>query len=161
MDPEDVRVWYIMMTNLLGTDDEFASGEYIIKLTMPVEFPNKPPSFVCLTPNGLYDIGGKICISIGEFHSQRYKPSEGILGFCTSVISGFLDWKTLGNGIRLTSTTLEQKKKYARNSAAYNNEKHPEIVKLINDSYNEYKTKFQEQVVYREPIDDLLAELTL
>ena len=67
MDEKDIRIWYFLIT---GLDEPYKEGEYIFKLTAPNSFPQEPPSFEFCTPNGVYELGGKICISVGEYHKN-------------------------------------------------------------------------------------------
>src|SRR6516164_7845329 len=67
MDPQDIRIWYFL---IVGLDAPFLGGEYIFKLTTPNEFPHKPPTFEFMTQNGVYQPGGPICVSVGEFHAE-------------------------------------------------------------------------------------------
>lgn len=134
----DVNEWYIKIYGFDGDNNEFADGEYIAKLTIPEEFPYKPPSFAMMTPNGVYDMGGPICISVGEFHSQNYLPVLGIGGFAYQLLSGFIGWKSLGSGIRLLDTTIEKKKQFAINSKIYNQKHLKEIDDAIDAAYENY-----------------------
>ena len=42
----------------------------------------RPPSIEALTPNGVFELGGPLCISIGEFHEQHktWVPALGMPG---------------------------------------------------------------------------------
>ncbi len=117
---DDPTIWYIKIHSFDGDEGEFTGGEYYAKLTIPDDFPYKPPSFEMLTPNGVYSLGGKVCISVGEFHSQNYLPTLGISGFSGQLLSGMIGWRTLGNGIRLLHTDVSTKKIIAAESKQYN-----------------------------------------
>ena len=128
----DINTWYVLVHSMQGTDDEFKDGQYIIKLVIPDTFPTDPPAFYVLTPNGVYDTTGKVCIGVGEFHAQSSYPSTlGISGFCEQIVSGMIGWKTLGEGTRLMNTTVEQKKTFAVASSAYNAANHADILVLL------------------------------
>jgi len=153
---DDMRVWYMLFTNVSGDSDEFTYGdasakfgEYVIKMVAPDDFPYAPPSFYSLTPNGVYQVGGKICISIGEFHSQDYRATLGMDGFVANVISGFIGWKTIGSGIRLIETTVAEKRELAQESRAYNAEHNSAIVRAINESFQEYSAKWTSRTTRR------------
>jgi len=131
----DIKIWYILIK---GLDDEFKDGEYIFKITAPNEFPHKPPSLECYTPNGVYDIGGKICISVGEFHANDnpgktggygWRPSLGMMGFATEVLNGLINYQFLEYGIRILSTDKNTKIKLAKESSNYNKKHYPELFK--------------------------------
>lgn len=128
MSADDVAKWYFLIHNL---DEPYKGGEYLFEMRAPTDFPFKPPTFICHTPNGFYDIGGPICISIGEFHSNNYRATLGMMGFAEQVMAGLIDAKNMGDGIRLINTTDTQKKKYATASNEYNRNKHADIMKLF------------------------------
>lgn len=138
----NIHEWYIKISSLVGDDNEFEHGEYIGKITITDDFPYKPPSFMLLTPNGVYDIDGRVCISIGEFHSQNYMPTLGVSGFTNQLISGMIGWRTLGEGIRLLNTTVEEKKLLASESVKYNEQHHNKINHDIEQEYTRYSTKW-------------------
>lgn len=130
MDPSNVAVWYFLIHNL---DDAYKGGEYLFKMTAPKDFPFKPPTFVCMTPNGFYETGGPICISIGEFHSNNYRPTLGMMGFAEQVMAGLIDAKNMGHGIRLVNTTDAVKKDLADKSVAFNKKNHQELLNLFDN----------------------------
>ena len=126
MDPIDVKNWFFLIK---GLEDPFNNGEYIFKLTAPLDFPHNPPKFEFCTPNGVYDLGGAICISVGEFHTNDkpgkdgahgWRPSLGMYGFARQVLNGLICYDGLESGIRLITTSTEIKQKLANNSVEYN-----------------------------------------
>jgi ubiquitin-conjugating enzyme E2 J1 len=69
-------------------DTSFAGGIYHGRITLPAEYPMKPPSImlytVCLfylyflltlQPNGRFAINTKICLSISGYHPESWQPS--------------------------------------------------------------------------------------
>ncbi len=126
MDEADPRVWYWMIA---GVDAPFLGGEYIFKLTAPDEFPHAPPKFEFITKNGVYEPGGAICISIGEFHANDkpgktgesgWRAALGMLGFAVQVYNGLINFLSLDSGIRIIKTTDVVKAQYAKASSAWN-----------------------------------------
>jgi ubiquitin-conjugating enzyme E2 J1 len=59
-------------------DSEFQGGKYHGKLLLPSDYPFSPPDFIFLTPNGRYDIGTKICLSITRWHVEEWQPTWSI-----------------------------------------------------------------------------------
>jgi ubiquitin-protein ligase len=126
MDESDTRTWYYLAGGLGAP----VSGEYIFKLTAPDTFPARPPRFECLTPNGVYDLGGPVCISIGEFHakdkpgatgSYGWRPVLGMNGFAQEVVNGLICSRDLTkDGVRILETTAAEKTLLAQASRAYN-----------------------------------------
>ena len=133
MNEDNVKIWYFLIK---GLDTPFKGGEYIFKLTAPNEFPHRPPSFEFCTPNGVYDIGGKICISVGEFHandkpgstgSYGWRPCLGMYGFALEVLNGLINYQYLDHGIRILSTDIKTKEKFATESIDYNKKYYTEL----------------------------------
>lgn len=141
VDPTDIHNVYILVRNL---PDDYASGEYLYKLTIPNEFPDKAPSLFALTPNGLFELGGQICISIGVFHQTDFRTTEagsygwraamGLSGFVINgIINAMLHFDQHDHGIRIKLQTPEVKKNLAQKSREYNNENLLTIVKMFDD----------------------------
>lgn len=54
---------------------EFEGGIYIGRISLPADYPLKPPSFQFLTPNGRWETNKKICLSISSHHPDTWQPS--------------------------------------------------------------------------------------
>lgn len=137
-DTPSLRVWYVMLTGFTGNNDEYVGGEYLVRMEIPVDFPFAPPHFYLLTPNGLYDCEHKVCISIGEFHSEDYRAALGVSGFCEQLVSGLIGWKDIDHGISISITTVDQKRAFALASKEYNQNHFGSLVFMINESYAQY-----------------------
>jgi len=142
MDNENVNIWYIMIENLTGNNNELKSGQYIFKIELPKDFPYNPPDFFAKTPNGLYMEDKICCISIGTFHKDNYRASLGVSGFAMELANGLMNWEVLGTGVNIIKTTKEDKRRYAEQSAAYNKKYNERILKMIEDQYEEYSKKW-------------------
>ena len=142
MSEEDLKTWYILISNIDGDDGEFAGGEYLVRVVAPDDFPMNPPSFYFMTPNGVYDVEKKVCISIGEYHKDQYRASLGMAGFASQLCSGLIGWRTLGSGINLIETTVKEKKKLAQESVEYNSQ-HAELVAMIKSCYESYSAAWK------------------
>lgn len=134
--------WYILLHNIEGDIGEYIGGEYLCKLKFPADFPYKPPEFYFMTPTGIYEINRKVCIHIGEFHSNQYAKTMGASGFANNLVSGLIGWRELekSGGIGILNTTADEKKILARSSVEYN-QKFPEY-KMVKDKYAEYSKAF-------------------
>lgn len=127
LDEADIRIWYFL---ICGLDKPFQLGEYIFKLTAPDDFPQKPPSCEFYTANGVFEPGGPICISIGEFHADDFhatahgaygwRASLGMKGFAMQVVNGMICNDSLGSGIRIQKTTVLEKTTLALQSRSKN-----------------------------------------
>lgn len=145
--------WYILLSGISGDEDEFVGGEYLCKVVAPTNFPYEPPHFYFMTPNGVYDINCKVCVSIGEFHKESYPASFGMSGFVNQLVSGLIGWKSLGNGISLLKTTLAQKKAYAAASMTHNIDMHE--YGLVLESFDGYKLRWDKTKIPQQIIDKL------
>jgi len=128
---DNLTVWYAKITHLIGENDEFADGEYLVKVTATDDFPVKPPDFQFLTPNGVYESHKRVCIDIGSYHTENYPATLGMVGFTKMLVSGLVDYAHLGHGINLIKTTVEEKKRLASKSREYNRTKNAEIIALF------------------------------
>ena len=108
-DEDNATQWSILVANL---DEPFKHGEFIFTFRAGKDFPHKPPEDLnCHTPNGVFETGGKICISIGEFHGDHkagdhgrtdtWRPSLGMMGFAANVVNSIICFDTLEGGVRI------------------------------------------------------------
>ena len=141
VDPSDVHKVYVLIKNL---PDDYKGGEYLFKLVIPDEFPDSPPHLHALTPNGLFQIGGQICVSIGTFHQNDFKsnkkgtygwrPAIGLGGFILNgIINAMLHFDDEDSGIRIKLESPEVKKELAQKSAEYNMKHHECICNLFKE----------------------------
>jgi ubiquitin-conjugating enzyme E2 J1 len=138
----NVTTWYVELSGFSGDDGEYQGGVYLARMELPPDFPFKPPTFYILTPNGLYIPDKIVCVSIGQYHADAYRATLGVPGFCNQLVSGLVGWKEMGGGINLIKTTLAEKKKLAAESVAYNRKYHSDIMKMIDDSYAAYSSRW-------------------
>jgi ubiquitin-protein ligase len=135
---ESINKWYILLGGFSGNDDEFTGGEYLCRLEAPANFPYEPPHFYFMTPNGVYDLEVKVCISVGEFHKKDYPAVLKMSGFAMQLVSGFIGYAELNGGIHLVTTTKEEKQRLAAQSREFNRTVHKDIIDLIEKHYAVY-----------------------
>lgn len=137
-------VWYIKVRNLWGVDGELQAGEYLFEVRAPEDITAQPPKFTALTPNGIYDINQPVCISIGEYHANQWQATLGMPGFCNELANGMMSYPDLHHGIAIIQhqTTKADKRKLAEQSRAYNLKHYGQIVRDIEDTYEEYSKKW-------------------
>jgi len=95
-------------------DTEFQGGIYHGRIIVPAEYPMKPPDIIVLTPNGRFEVGKKICLSISGFHPETWQPSWSIRTALLAIL-GFMP--TPGQGsIGSLDYTADERKALARRS---------------------------------------------
>ncbi|KXZ44643.1 hypothetical protein GPECTOR_64g137 [Gonium pectorale] len=62
-------------------------GIYHGRILLPAEYPFKPPSFMMLSPNGRFETGVKICLSISSHHPEHWQPSWSVRTALTALIA--------------------------------------------------------------------------
>ena len=141
---KDINVWHILFYNITGTDDEFVGGEYLMELYLGPEtgFPYKPPHFKFLTENGVYGMKKDICVSIGKYHSDSFRPALKASGFVIEMLNGLICHKELGGGIGLSSTSWKRKRALAGKSRLFNWQNYAQIMKAIGESFDGYSAKW-------------------
>ena len=68
--------WLFAVSGPPGT--EFAGGVYLGRILLPPEYPMRPPAFAFLTPNGRFETGVRVCLSISQHHPEEWQPSWGV-----------------------------------------------------------------------------------
>lgn len=124
-DESDAFTWAVLVTNL---DDPFKYGEFIYTFTAGADFPQKPPENLCShTTNGVFEKGGKICLSMGEFHAKdqgrtdTWRPSLGMPGFAENIANSMICYGDLKGGVRIVEKMSPAAMKlYARQSREHN-----------------------------------------
>lgn len=146
---DDLTIWYCLLYNFDGNDNEFEGGEYLVRIVVNKEtgFPYNPPHFYFMTPNGVYGVEKKVCISIGEFHKDNYISALKVSGFVDQLWNGMIGWKSLGDGISILHTSAEEKKQFAAASRAYNREHYPELIARIESAYCAYSDKWDKSKI--------------
>lgn len=89
-------------------DSDFAGGRYHGRITLPPEYPMKPPSIMLLTPNGRFEVGRKICLSMSAHHPETWQPSWSIRTVIMALI-GFMPTPGAGAIGSLDYTPQERK----------------------------------------------------
>eukprot|EP00057_Strongylocentrotus_purpuratus_P033747 XP_792623.1 PREDICTED: ubiquitin-conjugating enzyme E2 J1 [Strongylocentrotus purpuratus] len=95
-------------------DSDFSKGVFHGRITLPPEYPMKPPSIMLLTPTGRFEVGTKICLSISGHHPETWQPSWSIRTVLLAII-GFMPTKGEG-AIGSLDYTPDERKVLARKS---------------------------------------------
>jgi ubiquitin-conjugating enzyme E2 J1 len=95
-------------------DSAFEGGIYHGRITLPHDYPYKPPSLMLLTPTGRFETNTKICLSISSYHPETWLPSWSIGTALTALIAFF---ETPGKGaLGSLDCSDEQRRKFAKDS---------------------------------------------
>ncbi|KAI0561103.1 Ubiquitin-conjugating enzyme [Gracilaria domingensis] len=78
-------------------DTAFEGGIYHGRIVLPTDYPLKPPEIIMLTPNGRFEVGKRICLSVTAHHQETWQPSWGIRTILTALI-GFMPSPAEGLG---------------------------------------------------------------
>ncbi|KAK0086726.1 hypothetical protein PV325_002642 [Microctonus aethiopoides] len=96
---------------------EFESGVYHGRITLPAEYPMKPPNIILLTPNGRFEVQKKLCLSISGHHPETWQPSWSIR---TALLALIAFMPTPGNGtIGSLDYSAEERQKLAKKSSTW------------------------------------------
>jgi ubiquitin-protein ligase len=116
-DQNNILVWYFIVYDL--KDTSFESGVYFGEITLPNEYPLKPPNFIFLTPNGRFQTNTKICTTFSAYHQETYTSTWNILTMMEGLISFMTDINP-DKGIGYIYTTNEEKNDLAKKSLDWN-----------------------------------------
>jgi ubiquitin-conjugating enzyme E2 J2 len=144
--PNDANIleMHYVMEGSPGTPYE--GGVYHGKLLFPKEYPLKPPSVLMLTPNGRFQPGRRLCLSMSDFHPETWNPMWCVSTILTGLYSFMIESKpTLGS----IETTYRKKQQLAASSLEYNvlNDK------LFGQLFPEYVERYE-----REKKEELLKQ---
>lgn len=130
---DDITVVYALIACVGGGDPSSpdARGEYIIQLKVPSDYPAAPPQFIAVTPNGVFAAGTRICVSIGEFHQSEWRPALGLGGFAREIYGAFVCFTPKVGGIGVRVVGLEERRKLALESRAWNEKNMPEVLAAL------------------------------
>ncbi|EKX52309.1 hypothetical protein GUITHDRAFT_157123 [Guillardia theta CCMP2712] len=90
---ENLFDWHFVLRG--PSDTPFAGGLYHGRIILPSQYPHKPPEFMFLCPQGRFEVGKKICLSISQHHPELWQPGWDIRTALTAIQS-FMP--TPGNG---------------------------------------------------------------
>lgn len=109
---ENIFEWHFTIRG--PSDGGFAGGRYHGRIIFPLDYPFKPPNIAFLTPNGRFEVGKKICLSITDYHPEFWRPAWGIRLALIALIS-FMP--TEGNGaIGALDYTENERQVFAKKS---------------------------------------------
>eukprot|EP01062_Namystynia_karyoxenos_P019605 TRINITY_DN17374_c1_g1_i1.p1 TRINITY_DN17374_c1_g1~~TRINITY_DN17374_c1_g1_i1.p1 ORF type:complete len:248 (+),score=78.94 TRINITY_DN17374_c1_g1_i1:87-746(+) len=114
-DPQNLLVWHYTVDGPPNT--AYEGGLYHGKLVFPDDYPFQPPAVYMVTPNGRFKTGGKICLSMSDFHPKEWNPLWSVSSILTGLLSFMCEEQDTYGSIRCTP---EQRRRYARDSHSFN-----------------------------------------
>lgn len=118
-DDNDPLIWYFLIKG--QKDSPFDEGEFIGKIVHSPSYPQKPPDYYMLTPNGKFSVETKLCLTNSSFHPETWSPTWTInsilVGFYSMFISNHKDEQA---GAGFINESEDKKRKYAMESIAFN-----------------------------------------
>jgi len=109
---ENLFEWHFTVRG--PSDTDFEGGIYHGRILVPADYPMKPPDIIILTPNGRFEVGKKICLSISGHHPETWQPSWSIRTALLAII-GFMPSPAQGT-IGSLDYTPEERRILARRS---------------------------------------------
>ncbi|CUS15508.1 unnamed protein product [Tuber aestivum] len=90
---ENLFEWHFTLRGPPGTP--YAEGIYHGRITLPPDYPLRPPSFRFMTPSGRFEVNREICLSISGHHEDTWQPAWGVR---TAVVAlrGFMETEAKG-----------------------------------------------------------------
>lgn len=100
-------------------DTPFESGEYVMQIDLPKEYPWKAPHLKFLTPNGRFLVNKSICVAgVTSQHANDWTPQQTLMTILVSIISFMTEDSDLHLGAE--RSTDSEKRRLASISKNYN-----------------------------------------
>jgi len=116
---DNIFEWHFTMRGPRNT--EFEGGVYHGKIILPSEYPLKPPDIIFLTPNGRFEVGKKICLTISSHHAETWSASWSVRTVILAIMGFF---PTRGDGaIASLDWSKQERQKLAKASLGWKCEK--------------------------------------
>lgn len=97
----------------------FESGEYVMQMNLPPEYPFKAPQLKFLTPNGRFTVNKSVCIAgVSAHHESEWSCQQNIMTMLIGVISFMTE--DIHSHVGAERTTRAEKRRLAENSKDYN-----------------------------------------
>ncbi|RMZ89453.1 hypothetical protein DV736_g3319, partial [Chaetothyriales sp. CBS 134916] len=113
----DLHEWHF---TLLGppSPSPYAGGLYHGRITLPPQYPLKPPNFRFLTPSGRFEVNREICLSISGFHEETWMPAWGVRTALTALRTFMAEQGTAGQ-VGGLEASADVRKRMAQESRAW------------------------------------------
>lgn len=98
-------------------DSPYEGGLYHGKLKFPDDFPFKPPSIFMLTPNGRFETGRRLCLSMSDFHPETWVPTWSVPSILNGVLSFMLETSPTTGSVE---TSVAEKRRLCSRTTDFN-----------------------------------------
>jgi len=95
----------------------YENGIYMGKISLPKEYPWKPPKIQMITPNGRFRTNGTLCLSFTHYHPESWNPALCVRTMLIGLISFFYDNDNTTGALR---STINEKQMLAKKTNEYN-----------------------------------------
>lgn len=128
--PEEDNLFTFHYVFLGPPETPYAGGIYHGVLLFPENYPFKPPAIKMFTPSGRFKVNERLCVTMSDFHPETWSPLWNV----DKILMGLLSFMTEdgGRAVGSMSCSVEECKKYAQQSLAFNME-NPQFEKLFGD----------------------------
>eukprot|EP01091_Cochliopodium_minus_P016692 TRINITY_DN6325_c0_g1_i1.p1 TRINITY_DN6325_c0_g1~~TRINITY_DN6325_c0_g1_i1.p1 ORF type:complete len:344 (-),score=107.55 TRINITY_DN6325_c0_g1_i1:71-1072(-) len=144
--------WHFTIRGPSETD--FDGGIYHGKIVLPHDYPFNPPNIIFTTPNGRWETGKKICLTVSSYHPESWRPSWSIRTVLMAII-GFMPLKGSDTtGIGSLSYSTEQRQILAKKSLTH----HCEVCGVTNGNLLPEPNENQN---LKEEMDNVLKDIAI
>lgn len=151
-DPKNILEWHFIIYGLKNCPYE--GGYYYGKLTFPIQYPNKPPSLIFITPNGRFQTEETICMSFTNYHPESWSTSWTVENMLIGLIS-FMNTNEITKGSIKTSDS--EKRKLAAESIGFNL-KHPGFVRVFKPHFSTLGINQETVKTSQETLTEVIIE---
>lgn len=141
-DPEDPLTWYYVV---FGLDGDYKGGYYFGKVVCPQDYPARPPYITVLTPNGNFEAGEKVCLSITDYHPESWNPAWTVTHVIIGMISFWLSGEETAG-----STYYESEEEKTKMCLKYAFESRRSVLEM--DNYKECLAYYSEFIGINEEV---------
>jgi len=109
--------WHFLLRFPAEGSGAYAGGEYHGSLVFPLEYPMAPPAFRVFTPNGRFEPGVRLCLSMSDYHPESWNPGWSVETMLVGLQSFMNEESDAIGSIRASA---EERRRLAQASRAFN-----------------------------------------
>ena len=94
--PDNLYIWHYVIK---GHIEPYKNGYYYGIITLPKEYPLKPPKIIMITPNGRFKTDTRLCFSMSDYHIETWNPNWNIRTILIGFYSFMLEESTTQGSI--------------------------------------------------------------